>query len=256
MLPTLLGLGGEVVATDLDAATLARPTTVGGSSRLRRVAANLFHLPFRDGSFTAATMVRVYHHLLDPVAAFREVGRVLHGGARFVVSYKPRPSLGTLIDDVGRAVRRDVAPFRSLTAARVPVVIDARPFPMRTSSRREFEQEVRAGELRVTDQAGLGLEEYTLLRRAPTNLFVRMSSHLGRAPGFPTRFAVLERTGSPPATLPPLDSLLACPRCRIGQPTWWNAPEPRCAGCGFEGQRSDGVLDLRYVPPDAVRWGV
>ena len=42
-------------------------------------------IPFRDGSFAGATMTFVHHHIPDPIAAFREIRRVLVPGARFVV---------------------------------------------------------------------------------------------------------------------------------------------------------------------------
>jgi SAM-dependent methyltransferase len=256
LLPTLLSLGGEVLATDLDVASLEARAATDGPARVRRVAANLFHLPFRNGSFTGATMIRVYHHLLEPAAAFRELGRVLRGGARFVVSYKPSPSIGTLVDDIGRALRRNDRPFRSLTFARGPVVLDAGPFPIRSSSRREFERSASEGGWTLTDQSGLGLEEYTILRHAPAGLFVRLGAGLGGAPGFPTRFAVLERSGRAVEDLPEIGSILACPQCRTPQPSWWSDASPACSKCGYVGSRSERVLDLRYLPAGAVRWGV
>lgn len=256
LLPTLVGLGGEVVATDLDAGMLDAGAPAREPARVRRVAANLFHLPFRDGSFTGATMIRVYHHLLEPAAAFRELGRVLQGGARLVVSYKPTPSVGSLVDDIGRALRREAQPFRSITFARRPVVLDSRPFPIRAGGRRDFEHEAGRAGLRVTSESGLGLEEYTPLRRAPARLFVRVGTSLGGAPGFPTRFAVLERIGPTAMPLAPTESILACPRCGAEQPSWWADPAPLCEACGFQGRRSEKVLDLRYVPPGAIRRGI
>ena len=257
LLPALIGLGGEVVATDMDLGSLESISSSRTSPRVRRVAANLFHLPFRDASFTGATMIRVYHHLLEPGSALRELGRVLRGGARLVVSYKPSPSIGSVVYDVGRALRREARPFRSITFARGPVVLDAEPFPIRSSSRREFEGSARSAGWTVAGQSGLGLEEYTLLRHAPARWFIRLGSALSGAPGFPTRFAVLERSGVAVGhDLPALESILACPRCRTDRPEWWSVEAPRCDACGYVGRRSHDVLDLRYVPPAAVRWQV
>ncbi|HLY30973.1 MAG TPA: methyltransferase domain-containing protein [Ktedonobacterales bacterium] len=42
------------------------------------------HLPFPDGTFTCAAMTGVLGFLPDPVAAFREIWRVLGAGGRFV----------------------------------------------------------------------------------------------------------------------------------------------------------------------------
>jgi ubiquinone/menaquinone biosynthesis C-methylase UbiE len=42
-------------------------------------------IPFATGVFDGATCTFVHHHMSDPVAAFREVHRVLKPGARFVI---------------------------------------------------------------------------------------------------------------------------------------------------------------------------
>jgi ubiquinone/menaquinone biosynthesis C-methylase UbiE len=42
-------------------------------------------IPFASGSFDGATCTFVHHHMADPVAAFREVYRVLKPNARFVI---------------------------------------------------------------------------------------------------------------------------------------------------------------------------
>src|SRR5260370_22657796 len=42
-------------------------------------------IPFASGSFDGATCTFVHHHMADPVAAFREVHRVLTPHARFVI---------------------------------------------------------------------------------------------------------------------------------------------------------------------------
>ena len=42
-------------------------------------------MPFASGSFDGATCTFVHHHISDPVAAFREVYRVLTPSARFVI---------------------------------------------------------------------------------------------------------------------------------------------------------------------------
>jgi SAM-dependent methyltransferase len=42
-------------------------------------------LPFKDRSFSGATCTFVHHHMDDPIAAFREVHRVLRAGSRLVL---------------------------------------------------------------------------------------------------------------------------------------------------------------------------
>lgn len=54
-------------------------------SRLTIEQANADHLPFSDGAFTRAVMTGVLGFLPDPIAALREVRRVLADGGRLVV---------------------------------------------------------------------------------------------------------------------------------------------------------------------------
>src|SRR5208282_2630205 len=70
LLGSLENLGDEIVAMDFDFGSLARLRSPGvQGDRTLRIAANIYHLPFVDGAFTGATMIRVYHHLVDPAAA-------------------------------------------------------------------------------------------------------------------------------------------------------------------------------------------
>jgi len=58
------------------------------------VAADVYRLPFKSGSFDAAMLIRVFQHLTDPKPCFSEVHRVLCNQGTFVFSYynKKNPS--------------------------------------------------------------------------------------------------------------------------------------------------------------------
>lgn len=117
---TLTGLVAEVICSDFDSGSLGRlDFPDGAEGPTMRIAPNVFHLPFVDGAFTGVSMVRVHHHLADPLAVMRELCWVLQGGDRLAVSYNPKPTIGTLVDDVQRATRRSGAtPFQSITFSR------------------------------------------------------------------------------------------------------------------------------------------
>lgn len=67
-------------------------------------AGNVYDLPFPDGSFDAALMIRVFHHLGSPDVALKEVHRVLKPGGMFVFSYSNKRNIGrTLKFLTGRA---------------------------------------------------------------------------------------------------------------------------------------------------------
>jgi SAM-dependent methyltransferase len=255
LLPVLTQIGEEVVATDLDAERLADVSVPFGEGRLLRVAANLYHLPFADESFTGATMVRVYHHLLAPERALAELSRVLRGGSTAVVSYQPLRSVGSLIWDIQHAFRRNSGPRTpALTFGRGSVVLDSDPFPIRVLERGQFTDEVRGSGLEWIRDVGAGFEEYSLLRQFPSRLFVRGGTALGRAPAFPTRFAVLSKRGSSLGALPAVSEILACPQCRTRQSDWSARATLACRACGFHGTRVGDLLDLRFVPPGTPQW--
>ncbi len=256
LLGTLTALGQEVVATDFDRAVLGKVPEKLAPREPLRVAANLYHLPFVDGAFTSASMVRVYHHLTDPVSALTELGRVLRAGARLVLSYNPRPSVGTFVQDVRRALEpaRTGTRFRSATFARGSVTLPPAPFPVEVPDRRTFARTVRAAGFDPRAEVVAGMEEYRIARRAPAALFVHLGFAIGRAPGFPVRFAVLERTGTDAGPLPGPDAILACPRCRAALPFPEDDREISCDRCGPVGARSGHVIDLRFVPEGVPRW--
>src|SRR5437899_736868 len=56
----------------------------GAEGRLEIKLASAGQLPFPDATFTAADMTGVLGFLPDPLAAFREIHRVLRPGGRFV----------------------------------------------------------------------------------------------------------------------------------------------------------------------------
>lgn len=257
LLPALTSLGGDVVAMDLDLGRLRMAAATGPGPRVLRVAANVYHLPFLDRTFTAATMIRVYHHLLDPVPALKEVARVLRDGGRFVASYQPTPSIGTFVKDVERAMRSPHdGEFRSVTFSRPPVILDPEPFPIRAPNRRGFRHELKVAGFDLIEEVGAGLEEFRPFRGWSPDTWLRLGTKLGGAPAFPTRFAIARRPGATEAPLGVLGERLMCPRCRAPQSGWGEGTSLSCGRCGFEGHREPGVLDLRYVPPGAPRWGV
>jgi SAM-dependent methyltransferase len=70
---------------------------LGQSERYVYVAADIYRLPFVDGLFDAATMIRTLHHMADAPVALRQVRNVLRPGAAFVLEYANKRNLKAIL---------------------------------------------------------------------------------------------------------------------------------------------------------------
>jgi ubiquinone/menaquinone biosynthesis C-methylase UbiE len=70
---------------------------LGESDRFIYVAADIYRLPFVDGLFDGATMIRVLHHMADAPAALRQVRNVLCPGACFILEFANKRNLKSIL---------------------------------------------------------------------------------------------------------------------------------------------------------------
>ena len=70
---------------------------LGDSSRYTYVAADIYRLPFVDGLFDAATMIRVLHHMADAPAALRQVRNVLQPGGNFILEFANKRNIKSIV---------------------------------------------------------------------------------------------------------------------------------------------------------------
>jgi len=104
---------GQVVGIDRDPGQVERSRAYvaeRGASNVRIEVADVYELPFPDGSFDAAFAHVVFLHLSDPVRALREIRRVLRPGG--VVGLRD-PDFGTIIQSPANATLDD---FRAMRA--------------------------------------------------------------------------------------------------------------------------------------------
>jgi ubiquinone/menaquinone biosynthesis C-methylase UbiE len=57
------------------------------------VAADIYQLPFVEGLFDAATMIRTLHHMAEPLTALQQVHHALKPGAIFILEYANKQNL-------------------------------------------------------------------------------------------------------------------------------------------------------------------
>jgi ubiquinone/menaquinone biosynthesis C-methylase UbiE len=109
---------------------------LGESERLAFVAADIYHLPFVDGLFDGATMIRTLHHMADARAALAETRRVLQPNAAFILEYANKHNVKSILryalrrqswspfspEPVNLAFNFDFTPDGAFLAARLPVL--------------------------------------------------------------------------------------------------------------------------------------
>jgi SAM-dependent methyltransferase len=70
---------------------------LGRSDKYVYVAADVYRLPFVDGLFDAATMIRTLHHMADAPKALRQVKKVLGTGGVFILEYANKLNIKSVL---------------------------------------------------------------------------------------------------------------------------------------------------------------
>ena len=102
---------------------------LGYSDRYIYVAADIYRLPFVDGLFDAATMIRVLHHMADPPAALRQVRNVMQTGACFILEFANKRNLKSILRYMLRLQTWN--PFSTESVELAPLNFDFHPQQLR-----------------------------------------------------------------------------------------------------------------------------
>lgn len=217
---------------------------LGDLLRYRYVAADIYHLPFVNGLFDAATMIRTLHHMAEPRQALDEVRRTLQNSAVFILEFANKQNLKAILRYALR--RQSWNPFSAEPIEFAPLNFDFHPATVRTwlqLSGFAVERTLTVSHFR------LGL----LKRLIPLKLLVWMDSLVQFSGNFwqltPSVF-VLARAVSPTASVeqsPPAEgAFFQCPAC--GSALADTPPELTCASCGRVYPVKDGIYDFRLNP--------
>ena len=91
--PRYLGFG-RIVLLDYSRTQLEQAQQrLGKSDKYIYVAADVYRLPFVDGLFDAATMIRVLHHMADAPKALAQIKNVLGSGGVFILEFANKLNL-------------------------------------------------------------------------------------------------------------------------------------------------------------------
>jgi ubiquinone/menaquinone biosynthesis C-methylase UbiE len=88
----------RVVLLDYSTTQLAQAQErLGRSDRYVFVAADIYRLPFIDGLFDAATMIRTLHHMADAPEALAQVRDILQPGGTFILEFANKLNLKAIV---------------------------------------------------------------------------------------------------------------------------------------------------------------
>lgn len=211
---------------------------LGRSERYTYVAADVYRLPFADGLFDGATMIRVLHHLAEAPQALAHVRRVMQGGGTFILEYANKLNLKAILRYALK--RQDWSPFSPEAVEFVALNFDFHPKTVRGW--------LRAAGFEVGRQLTVSHFRLGLLKRlVPTRLLVAMDSLAQLSgdwwqltPSVFTKCTAVGEVGGKGSS----GSIFRCPACGESLPQEGEAALV-CAGCGARWPVVDGIYDFR-----------
>jgi SAM-dependent methyltransferase len=233
----------RIVLLDLSRTQLEQAQArLGNSERYIYVAADVYRLPFVDGLFDAATMIRVLHHMADAPRALGRVRDVLKPGGVFILEFANKRNLKAILRYWLRL--QAWSPFDPEPVEFAKLNFDFHP--------RRVRSWLEALGLRI--QRTLTVSHFrarALKKLVPVQVLVFMDSLLqptGALWQYTPSVFIRARGGNPVASDLAADadpiSMFRCPNCG-------NAPLEDatgllvCSKCGAQWACADGIFDFR-----------
>jgi SAM-dependent methyltransferase len=214
---------------------------LGNSRRFIYVAADIYRLPFVDGLFDAATMIRTLHHMADAPAALRQIRHVLEPGACIILEFANKRNLKSILRYWLRL--QPWNPFTPESVEFAPLNFDFHPRSLRdllTTLGFHIEKTLAVSYFR------LGL----LKRIIPPRLLAGLDSIfqwtgvVGQfSPSVFLRARVLGE-GARPKKEKDIVSFFKCPECNYS-PLVLADQQILCPSCERKWNISDGIFDFR-----------
>ena len=210
---------------------------LGRSERYVYVAADIYRLPFVDGLFDAATMIRTLHHMADAPAALKQVCNTLQPGAAFILEYANKRNLKAILR---YALRRQTwSPFALEPVEFAPLNFDFHP-----RSIRGWLEELGFKVERILTVSHFRID--LLKRLVPAVLLAGGDSLLQWTGGLfqfsPSVF--LRAKARPDSPLAAAGTFFKCPECGHA-PLEERNDQLACPACGHSWMITDGIYDFR-----------
>ena len=210
---------------------------LGRSKRYIFAAADVYRLPFKKGVFDAATMIRVLHHMSEPLLALQQVRRTLRPQAVFILEYANKQNLKAIFR---YALRRQTwNPFSQNAVEFAELNFDFHPKAVRRwlqTSGFELERQLTVSHFRIE----------VLKRFVPVRLLIWMDSLVQHTGNWwqltPSVFARARAVGG--ESISSTAGLFQCPECNSEH----IKEETDCLTCGNCERKwavHDGIYDFR-----------
>jgi ubiquinone/menaquinone biosynthesis C-methylase UbiE len=216
---------------------------LGTSDKYVYVAADIYRLPFIEGAFDAATMIRTLHHMAEPTRALSEVRAALAPGAVFILEFANKLNAKAVLRYWLR--KQSWSPFDLR-----PVEFASLNFDFHPRAVRNWLQQLQFKTTRVLTvshfRAGI------LKRLVPASLLAWLDSLFQWTGAFwqytPSVFIRAVKQGGTAAVVGDATSLFKCPACGH-TPLEHAGASLQCRQCGRKWHFSDGIYDFREPAP-------
>lgn len=212
---------------------------LGESGRYTYVAADIYKLPFVDGLFDGATMIRTLHHMADALQALQEVRRVLEPEAWFILEFANKRNLKAMLRYLVK--KQDWSPYQPEQVEFEKLNFDFHP---KTVLRSLKESGFRNHKVLSVSHFRLGL----LKRSLPAAFLAKLDGVIQPTGAWwqlsPSVFT-LNQAGSD-GPLATAGAFFQCPACRHA-PLLPEAEGLGCEACGRKYAKRDGIYDLRLL---------
>jgi ubiquinone/menaquinone biosynthesis C-methylase UbiE len=213
---------------------------LGQNQQYVYVAADIYKLPFVDGLFDAATMIRTLHHMADPQAALKQVHQTLQSGSVFILEYANKQNLKAILRYLTR--RQAWSPFSKESVEFEKLNFDFHPATVKSW--------LKENGFNLQNQLAVSYFRLGVVKRIlPLSLLARLESWLqptGRlcqlSPSVFTRSQVVGKTPKAQA-----ETFFKCPICGAYNLKPYLS-KIICQDCSREWAIREGIFDFRIEP--------
>lgn len=205
------------------------------------VAADIYRLPFKNGIFDGATMIRTLHHMREPDLALARIERTLAPGAVFILEFANKQNLKSIVRYFLR--KQTWNPFNREHVEFAELNFDFHPVRIR-----EIVNQLGFSvcKIRTVSHFRVGILKKFISPKflAAIDGYLQPTGNLWQLT--PSVFLRLEKKGMPPESnhvlRHPLD-IFSCPDCADSLTI--EDVNLKCKGCGKCWSARDGIFDFR-----------